>query len=45
LDILVEGGVQDSAAKSNCDGAIAVLKGMNHDGLRTDGADAEKFYG
>jgi glutamate synthase (NADPH/NADH) large chain len=33
VDILIEGGVQDSAAKSGCGGTIAILKGMNHNGL------------
>lgn len=46
LDILVEGGVQDGAAKSSCGGTIAILKGMNHDGLRVDGAVGKCFgYG
>lgn len=46
VDILVEGGVQDSAAKSSCGGTIAILKGMNHDGLRVDGAVGKCFgYG
>lgn len=46
VDIVVEGGVQDSAAKSSCGGTIAVLKGMNHDGLRVDGSVGKCFgYG
>ncbi|MFN0087639.1 MAG: glutamate synthase-related protein [Blastocatellia bacterium] len=46
LDIIVEGGVQDSAAKSSCGGTIAVLKGMNHDGIRVDGGVGKCFgYG
>ncbi len=46
LDIIVEGGVQDSAAKSSCGGTIAILKGMNHDGIRVDGAVGKCFgYG
>ncbi len=46
VDIIVEGGVQDSAAKSSCGGTIAVLKGMNHDGHRTDGSVGKCFgYG
>ena len=46
LDIIVEGGVQDSAAKSSCGGTIAVLKGMNHDGIRVDGSVGKCFgYG
>ncbi len=46
VDITVEGGVQDSAAKSSCGGTIAILKGMNHDGHRTDGSVGKCFgYG
>jgi glutamate synthase (NADPH/NADH) large chain len=46
VDIIVEGGVQDSAAKSSCGGTIAVLKGMNHDGIRFDGSAGKCFgYG
>jgi glutamate synthase (NADPH) large chain len=46
VDIIVEGGVQDSAAKSSCGGTIGVLKGMNHDGIRVDGAVGKCFgYG
>ncbi len=46
VDIIVEGGAQDSAAKSSCGGTIAILKGMNHDGLRVDGAVGKCFgYG
>jgi glutamate synthase (NADPH/NADH) large chain len=46
VDIIVEGGVQDSAAKSSCGGTIAVLKGMNHDGIRIDGSVGKCFgYG
>jgi glutamate synthase (NADPH) large chain len=46
VDIIVEGGVQDSAAKSSCGGTIAVLKGMNHDGIRFDGSVGKCFgYG
>ncbi len=46
LDIVVEGGVQDSAAKSSCGGTIAILKGMNHDGIRVDGSVGKCFgYG
>jgi glutamate synthase (NADPH/NADH) large chain len=46
VDIVVEGGVQDSAAKSSCGGVIAVLKGMNHDGIRFDGSVGKCFgYG
>lgn len=46
VDIIVEGGVQDSAAKSSEGGTIAILKGMNHDGIRVDGAVGKCFgYG
>ncbi|MCI0660664.1 MAG: glutamate synthase-related protein [Acidobacteria bacterium] len=46
VDIIVEGGVQDSAAKSSCGGTIAILKGMNHDGIRVDGSVGKCFgYG
>ncbi len=46
LDIFVIGGVQDSAAKSSCGGTIAILKGMNHDGIRVDGSVGKCFgYG
>ncbi|MEP7271837.1 MAG: glutamate synthase-related protein [Acidobacteriota bacterium] len=46
VDIVVEGGVQDGAAKSSCGGTIAILMGMNHDGLRVDGAVGKCFgYG
>ncbi len=46
VDICVEGGVQDGAAKSSCGGTIAILMGMNHDGLRVDGAVGKCFgYG
>jgi glutamate synthase (NADPH/NADH) large chain len=46
VDIIVEGGVQDSAAKSSCGGTIAILKGTNHKGLRVDGSVGKCFgYG
>lgn len=46
VDIIVEGGVQDSAAKSSCGGTIAILKGVNHDGIRVDGSVGKCFgYG
>jgi glutamate synthase (NADPH) large chain len=46
VDIIVEGGVQDSAAKSSCGGTIAILKGINHDGIRVDGSVGKCFgYG
>jgi glutamate synthase (NADPH/NADH) large chain len=46
VDIIVEGGVQDGAAKSACGGTIAILQGLNHDGIRVDGAVGKCFgYG
>ncbi len=46
VDIVVEGGVQDGAAKSSCGGTIAILMGVNHDGIRVDGAVGKCFgYG
>jgi glutamate synthase (NADPH/NADH) large chain len=46
IEITVEGGVQDGAAKSSCGGQISILKGLNHDGLRVDGAVGKCFaYG
>ena len=46
VDIVVEGGVQDGAAKSGCGGTIAILKGVNHDGIRVDGSVGKCFgYG
>jgi glutamate synthase (NADPH/NADH) large chain len=46
VDIIVEGGVQDGAAKSCGGGQIAILKGLNHDGIRVDGAVGKCFgYG
>jgi len=46
VDIIVEGGVQDGAAKSSCGGTIAILKGVNHDGIRVDGSVGKCFaYG
>ena len=46
VDIIVEGGVQDGAAKSACGGTIAILKGLNHDGIRVDGSVGKCFgYG
>lgn len=46
VNIIVHGGVQDSAAKSSAGGTIAILKGMNHDGIRVDGSVGKCFgYG
>jgi glutamate synthase (NADPH/NADH) large chain len=46
VEIIVEGGVQDGAAKSTCGGTVAILKGMNHDGIRIDGSVGKCFgYG
>ncbi|NWF68704.1 MAG: alpha-hydroxy-acid oxidizing protein [Chloroflexi bacterium] len=46
IDILVEGGVQDGAAKGARAGTIAILKGLNHNGNRLDGSVGKSFaYG
>lgn len=46
IDIIVEGGVQDGAAKSASGGRVAILKGINHDGIRIDGSVGKCFaYG
>lgn len=46
MDILVEGGAQDGAAKSLSHGKVAVMKGLNHNGLRLDGSVGKSFaYG
>jgi glutamate synthase (NADPH/NADH) large chain len=46
LDILIEGGAQDGAAKGAAGGRVAVMKGLNHDGLRIDGGVGKSFaYG
>ncbi|NJL95233.1 MAG: hypothetical protein HC915_16705, partial [Anaerolineae bacterium] len=40
MDVLVEGGAQDGTAKSISGGQVAVMKGLNHKGLRVDGSVA-----
>lgn len=46
LDILVEGGAQDGAAKGVSGGRIAIMKGVNHNGVRLDGSVGKSFaYG
>ena len=46
IDILIEGGAQDGVAKGACGGRVAVMKGLNHDGLRIDGSVGKSFaYG
>jgi glutamate synthase (NADPH/NADH) large chain len=46
LDILVEGGAQDGVAKCSKGGTLAVLRGINHDGMRLDGSVGKSFaYG
>ena len=46
LDIIIEGGAQDGTAKGACSGRVAVMKGVNHDGLRIDGSVGKSFaYG
>jgi glutamate synthase (NADPH/NADH) large chain len=46
LDIIIEGGAQDGTAKGACGGRVAIMKGINHDGLRIDGAVGKGFaYG
>jgi glutamate synthase (NADPH/NADH) large chain len=46
LDIVIEGGAQDGTAKGACGGRVAVMKGINHEGLRIDGSVGKSFaYG
>ncbi len=46
IDVLIEGGAQDGVAKGAQGGKVAVMKGLNHDGLRIDGAVGKSFaYG
>lgn len=46
VDIFVQGGVQDGAAKGASGGRIVILKGVNHDGVRVDGSVGKCFaYG
>ena len=46
IDVLVEGGAQDGVAKCAKGGVVAILKGLNHNGLRLDGSVGKSFaYG
>jgi len=46
VDIFVQGGAQDGAAKGASGGRIVILKGVNHDGVLVDGAVGKCFaYG
>ncbi len=46
LDIIIEGGAQDGTAKGACGGRVAMMKGINHEGLRIDGSVGKSFaYG
>ncbi len=46
LDIIIEGGAQDGTAKGACGGRVAVMKGVNHEGIRIDGSVGKSFaYG
>jgi glutamate synthase (NADPH/NADH) large chain len=44
--VLIEGGAQDGVAKGASGGRVAIMKGLNHDGLRIDGSVGKSFaYG
>jgi glutamate synthase (NADPH) large chain len=46
IDLLIEGGAQDGVAKGANGGKVAVMKGLNHVGLRIDGSVGKSFaYG
>ncbi|MBN1265932.1 MAG: hypothetical protein JXA25_10595 [Anaerolineales bacterium] len=46
VDIIIEGGAQDGTAKGSSGGTVAVMKGLNDDGLRIDGSVGKSFaYG
>jgi glutamate synthase (NADPH/NADH) large chain len=46
LDVIIEGGAQDGTAKGACGGRVAVMKGINHEGLHIDGSVGKSFaYG
>ncbi|PKO14421.1 MAG: glutamate synthase [Chloroflexi bacterium HGW-Chloroflexi-10] len=46
LDIIIEGGAQDGTAKGASGGRVAVMKGVNHEGVRIDGSVGKSFaYG
>jgi glutamate synthase (NADPH/NADH) large chain len=46
LDLVIEGGAQDGVAKGANGGRVAIMKGLNHNGLRLDGSVGKSFaYG
>ena len=46
VDVIIEGGAQDGTAKGASGGYVAVMKGLNDDGLRIDGSVGKSFaYG
>ncbi len=46
MDIVIEGGAQDGAAKGASGGRVAIMKGLNHKGVRLDGSVGKSFaYG
>jgi len=46
MDVLIEGGAQDGVAKGASGGRVAIMKGINHEGLRLDGSVGKSFaYG
>ncbi len=46
LDVIIEGGAQDGTAKGACGGRVAIMKGVNHEGLHIDGSVGKSFaYG
>ncbi len=45
-DVVIEGGAQDGVAKGANGGRVAIMQGLNHDGLRIDGSVGKSFaYG
>ena len=46
IDVVIEGGAQDGVAKGASGGRVAIMKGLNHDGMRIDGSVGKSFaYG
>ncbi len=46
MDIVIQGGAQDGAAKSASGGRVAIMKGVNHKGRLIDGSVGKSFaYG
>lgn len=46
MDIVIQGGAQDGAAKSASGGRVAIMKGVNHKGVLIDGSVGKSFaYG